>query len=196
MASFVKKYLLLFFFLGNVFYIQGDDLKIVSPGTSSASLYAGKIISKTYDSGITIDYVVNQDGATLSVISGNANEAPVLIIPSEVEALDSYFFVTDIRDHAFSASRDADSLSPMKGVKSLIISEGILTSGNYCFSDAVELEYVSLPGSLVNLSEGMFANDVSLKKIFIPINSSVRELGNDVFLNCKSLESINIRVEH
>lgn len=169
--------------------ITTDDVNTFSPlGESSASLYAGKQFCFTNQFGSEFDFIVNADGVSVTLESGDAHGVPKLVIPYAVDELGSYFFVTDIAHGAF----ETFFKSPMKGVKELEISEGIQNVGGYCFKNAPDLERVTLPASLKNISYQMFASCTNLKHIVIPESSNLSEIDSFAFQDCINLSNFNI----
>lgn len=160
-------------------------------GESSAELYAGRQFKVKNNDGSEFEYKVNDDGVSVTVLRGVANGTKKLVIPSSVEGLDSYFFVTGIADYAF-ISHAAFTSKAMDGVEELVISEGIITVGESCFQYAQDLEYVSLPTTLTNISGQMFACSPKLRKIIIPENSELTEIGWYAFWDCPKLDSFYI----
>lgn len=80
----------------------------------------------------------------------------------------------------------------MKGVKELEICEGIQNVGKYCFKNAMELESVSLPASLNNISYQMFASCTNLRHIEIPEVSNLLEIDSFAFQDCINLDNFTI----
>lgn len=164
-------------------------------GKTSASLYAGKCFTVTDERGAEFDFQVNADGVSAKLMEGRANGANDLVIPSSVEALGSYFFVTEIEKFAFesrgNAARDIEN-SPMRGVRRLIISEGIVSVGQNAFEGARDLKYVELPSSLTGISYMMFANCPKLTSVICPETCELTEIGDFAFDKCISLNSFHI----
>lgn len=172
--------------------IPTDDIKTFSPlGESSAGLYAGKQFNVKNPDGSDFKYQVNDDGVSVTLISGTANGISKMIIPSSVEGLDSYFFVTEIGQFAFRNSLIGDNC-PMKGVKQLVISEGIVSAGQNAFDKSPDLEVVSLPASLEIIPYSMFYDCPNLKGVQISDGSSIKEIESFAFAGCSSLESFMI----
>lgn len=118
-------------------------------GESSSFLFAGETFRITDDSGSVFEYKVNQDGVSVTLTKGHANGVKTLVIPPLVEALDSYFFVTEIGNFAFMSSEWITGMgSPMKGVEHLVISEGIVSAGQNTFDHSPDLMIVDIPSSL------------------------------------------------
>lgn len=160
-------------------------------GESSANLYAGKAFIITDDNGSEFEYEVNEDGISVTLTKGNANGVDTLVIPSYVEALNSYFFVTEIGQFAY-ITYNYGRPSPMRGVKQLIISEGIEAAGQNAFDDAPDLETVVFPSSMRHISYGMFWNCKNLKSVQIPDDSKISEIESFAFAGCTSLETFTI----
>lgn len=138
--------------IGNGLMDDYDTDSIASLDESSAKLYVGKQFKVKNQDGSEYEYRVNADGLSVTVLRGIANGTKKLVIPSVVEGLDTYFFVTDIAAFAFMSHAESISTA-MKGVEELIISEGVANAGTSCFQLAKDLEYVSLPTSLTNISD-------------------------------------------
>ncbi len=149
---------------------------------------AGKKFSFTNQLGSQFEFVVNSDGVSVTLIKGDANGASKLVIPSSIEGFDSDFSVTYIAKNAFETFFN----SPMKGVKELEIREGIQNVGGYCFKNAKDLEIVSLPVSLKNISYQMFALCPNLKHIAIPEASDLFGIDSFAFQDCINLSSFTI----
>lgn len=175
--------------------ITTDDITSFSPlGESSAELYAGKQFEVKNPDGSEFKYQVNDDGVSVTIISGTANGISTLVIPSSVEGFDSYFFVTKIGQFAFGNSLISDNC-PMKGVKQLVISEGIVSAGQNAFDKSPDLEVVSLPASLEIIPYSMFCDCPNLKEVQISDGSNIKEIESFAFAGCSSLESFMIPSE-
>ncbi len=74
-------------------------------------------------------------------------------------------------------------------IKSVIISEGVINIGNYAFYQAFNLDSVYIPSSVTSLGGEAFAIS-GLHKFTIP--NTVTSIGEHVFSNCKSLESVSL----
>lgn len=172
-----------------------EDITLYSPlGESSALLYQGKQFTVKTPDGAEFEYQVNDDGISVTLIKGTANGTSTLVIPSSVEGLDSYFFVTEINQFAFKNFEFSDN-SPMKGVTHLVISEGIISAGQNTFDNSSDLEVVELPSSLEIIPYGMFKNCNKLKEILIPANSRICNIESFAFDGCSALETFNIPSE-
>lgn len=163
-------------------------------GESSAGLYAGKQFEVKNPDGSEFKYQVNDDGVSVTIVGGTANGISTLVIPPMVEGLDSYFFVTDIGQFAFRNSRIGDNC-PMKGVKQLVISEGIVSAGQNAFDKSPDLEFVSLPASLEIIPYSMFYDCHNLREVQISDDSKIKKIESFAFAGCSSLESFLIPSE-
>lgn len=172
-----------------------EDNRRVSPlGVSSAGLYAGRQFKVKNPDGSEFKYKVNDDGVSVTLMSGTANGTSKLIIPSSVEGLDSYFFVVEIDQFAFRNFLIGDNC-PMRGVKQLVISDGIVSIGQNAFDKSPDLEYVSLPASLEIIPYSIFYDCPNLREVQISDDSKLKEIESFAFAGCSSLESFLIPSE-
>lgn len=171
-----------------------DKMNFPQSGEYYAGLYAGKQFNVKNPDGSEFKYQVNDDGLSVTLMNGTANGTSKLIIPSLVVGLDSYFFVTEIGRFAFRNFPTGDNC-PMKGVKQLVISDGIVSIGQNVFDKSPDLEFVSLPASLEIIPYGMFYDCANLREVQISDNSHIKEIGSLAFAGCSSLESFLIPSE-
>lgn len=172
-----------------------EDIRRFSPlGESSAGLYARKQFKMKNPDGSEFKYQVNDDGVSVTLMSGTANGTSKLIIPSSVEGLGSYFFVVEIDQFAFRNFLIDDNC-PMKGVKQLVISDGIVSIGQNAFDKSPDLEFVSLPSSLEIIPYSMFYDCPNLREVQISDDSHIKEIESLAFAGCSSLESFLIPSE-
>lgn len=165
-------------------------------GESSSSLYKGKKFEYLSPEGCEYLFSVNPDGVSVTLEKGQAKNVEVLTIPSGVSGLGSYFFVSEIGKFAFCGNplwgRQKNGILPMDGVKKLIIPEGIEYVGQNCFDTAKDLEEVVIPTSLRNLGYSMFQDCKKLKSVYIPMESKLALIEDFVFMDCSALESFYI----
>ena len=116
------------------------------------------------------DYTLDaEQNATITAYHGTNTG---LTIPNE---LDNHAILA-IGQHAFDESRNSTN---GKILKTLIISEGIKTIGDYAFVGCTNLESVTLPESLTSLGNMTFLNCNKLTQINIPSNiTNFGYLGN------------------
>lgn len=163
-------------------------------GESSAGLYAGRQFEVKNPDGSEFWYQVNDDGVSATILGGTPNGISKLVIPSSVEGLDSHFFVTEIGQFAFGTAIIGDNC-PMRGVKELLVSEGIVTVGQNAFENLPDLEVVSLPASLEIIPYSMFYDCPNLREVQISEYSCLKAIGSFAFAGCTSLESFTIPSE-
>ena len=77
-----------------------------------------------------------------------------------------------------------------KSIKEVEISEGILTIGEYAFSECTSLVSVHIPTSLKMISNFAFHGCSSLASITVP--DEVTTIGNSAFYGCSSLTSVHL----
>ena len=75
-------------------------------------------------------------------------------------------------------------------IKSVIISDGVTSIGDYAFPYCGNLTSIVIPDSVTSINYSTFRNCSSLTSIVIP--GSVTSIGSEVFLGCSSLTSITI----
>ncbi len=76
------------------------------------------------------------------------------------------------------------------GIKSVSISSGVTSIGDYAFYDCTSLTSVTIPSSVKSIGSYAFRYCQTLKSITIP--DSVTYIGDYAFLSCQSLTSIKI----
>lgn len=72
--------------------------------------------------------------------------------------------VTYIGDNAFEHERDGFNTDYSKLIE-IVLPEGLLTIGNYAFSDCRELKKIDIPSTVTNIGEGAFQHCNSMKEI-------------------------------
>lgn len=141
--------------------------------------------------GSEFEYQTNSEDNTAILIGGNANGISNLVIPSYVEIDDVCFSITEIGEFAFANNR-FDNYYPLKGVKHLVISEGIRVVGQNAFDSSPDLEIVDLPSSLIMISFHTFGDCHRLKEIRFPEETNLFIIESYAFSGCGSLESFTI----
>ncbi|MDE7349911.1 MAG: leucine-rich repeat domain-containing protein [Muribaculaceae bacterium] len=163
--------------------IEEDSIICPSP-------FAGNTFLAEDSSGARFKCIVNMDG-TVTITEGHANGVKTLRIPESVEAIDTQFQVTEIAKFAFAALLWVED-SPMKGVRHLVIPEGIVSVGQNAFDHSPDLETAELPSSLETISYCMFNDCFKLRKVDIQEDSRLRSIESFAFAGCGSLEAFNI----
>ncbi|MGN1277558.1 MAG: leucine-rich repeat protein [Floccifex sp.] len=118
-------------------------------------------------------YKTKEDGTILiDEYIGNEEE---VIIPSTIDGKP----VTEIYNAFFAK----------KGIKRVVIPQGVITLDKEAFASCSDLESVSLPSSLKTIGERAFAY-TNLKEVIIP--EGVTSIGRNAFNNCKQLEKVTL----
>ncbi len=73
-------------------------------------------------------------------------------------------------------------------IRSVVISEGVTSTGMNAFADCTELSSIELPGSMIKIGESSFYNCRKLTSVDLP--SGVTEVESYSFEECSSLRSI------
>ena len=101
---------------------------------------------------------------------------------SRCSALKTITLPSGIQEIAYRAFSGA-------GITSIDLPSGLVTIGNYAFSDASNLTSITIPGSVTTVGEYAFAWCTALKTVFIA--DGVEELGEGVFME-SGIQSIVI----
>ena len=75
-------------------------------------------------------------------------------------------------------------------VKSVIITDGVTSIGNWAFARCTSLSSVTIPNSVTSIGESAFYGCESLTSVTIP--DSVTSIGESAFRDCASLTSVTI----
>jgi hypothetical protein len=78
-----------------------------------------------------------------------------------------------------------------KNLKEIVFNEGLVSIGNYAFSNNVSLEVVELKEGLDKIDDFAFNGCVSLEKVVIP--ETTRFVGCGAFYDCSSLKSLEFK---
>ena len=142
-----------------------------------------------------LEYELNEDGQSYSIIGLGSWQGENLVIPSEYNGLP----VTAIADYAFTdyyyllpilSTEEMLSRKHTVMIESVVIPDSVTTIGAMAFFNCIYLESVILSNSLTNIGGGAFAGCISLKDVVIP--DSLEYIGEATFAVCKSLKRINI----
>ena len=124
----------------------------------------------------SLEYELNEDGQSYSVVGIGSYESTAVVIPSEYEGLP----VTAIGSSAFAG---------YVGFTSVTIPDSVTSIGDYAFV-LTAIESITIPDSVITIGSGAFANCTSLTSIIIP--DGVTTIGAEAFSGCNSLISISI----
>ena len=147
-----------------------------------------------------LEYVVNSDGTTCTVVGIGSFKGSVLNIP---EYLDGYK-VTVIGDYAFQACDNLVEVVIPEGVTSInegafamclyltsvTIPESVNLIGDLAFCFCAALEDVVIPNGVKIIGSYAFEECASIKNIVIP--ESVTDIYYDAFYSCSGIESITV----
>ncbi len=89
-----------------------------------------------------------------------------------------------------SYSYYSDSPWATKTVKTVVISEGVTSIGDYAFEGCTGLTSITIPDSVTSIGEDAFSGCTGLTSITIP--DSVTSIGDLAFFGCTGLESISV----
>ena len=143
-----------------------------------------------------LEYALNDDGESYSVVGFGTWQGTKLVIPREHNGLP----VTIIGEAAFCDEYrilpipenwdEFDNRKPSVMITEVVIPNSVKTIGARAFLCCNFLETVTLPDSLTTIGEGAFLDCPELKNIDIP--SSVKTIGEGAFALCTSLVNIHI----
>ncbi len=175
-------------FVSHLKTVEGDDSQVVVGGVAY-SVDASKLANAVEDmhstlSGLAepiepalpasegLEFALNNDGASYSVVGIGTCEDTDIVIPDTHEGLS----VTTIGEAAFS---DQNKLI------SIFIPDSVTTIENYAFYDCTSLTDVTLGNNVAYIGETAFHDNKSLVNINIP--NSVKKMGLTVFDGCSKL---------
>ena len=90
----------------------------------------------------------------------------------------------------FHAIKNVEWSDYLDEITSAVVGEGVTSLGSYMFYDCVNLQDVSLPGTLETINTSAFQYCSSLEEIELP--ESLTTIGATAFYGCTSLEEITI----
>ena len=97
-------------------------------------------------------------------------------------------------DYSNSSDRpwtdDVNEIKDAKGIKTVVIGNGVTSIGGYAFSYCSGLTSVTIPASVTSIGDYAFQNCSGLTSIEIP--SNVTSIGTRAFFGCSGLTSIEI----
>ncbi len=97
-------------------------------------------------------------------------------------------------DYSNSSDRpwtdDANEIKDAKGIKTVVIGNGVTSIGGYAFSYCSGLTSVTIPASVTSIGDYAFQDCSGLTSIEIP--SNVTSIGTRAFFGCSGLTSIEI----
>ncbi|MBQ3082180.1 MAG: leucine-rich repeat protein, partial [Clostridia bacterium] len=166
-----------------IIYNNSDlKLRIGFYSNGYVAYYAKKIVNKdgavTYKSGISeYEHIDTEDGFRFA----KENGAYTLI--SYLGNEETITLPKDINGNPYN-------IYYMRGVKNVIIPEGVTSINSSAFYGCSSLTSITLPQGVTSIGYSTFYGCSSLTSITIP--HSVTRIGNDVFYGCSSLTSITL----
>ncbi len=109
------------------------------------------------------DYTYELNSNNQAVITSYQGTSSDILIPNSIDD----YKVIGIKAHAFDENRNNTN---GKNLKSVTISEGITSVGDFAFVDCNNLESVILPETLTSLGDQTFLNCNKLNQINVPSN--------------------------
>ncbi|MBQ8140736.1 MAG: leucine-rich repeat protein [Clostridia bacterium] len=85
----------------------------------------------------------------------------------------------------FESSSEAPWVNAKSAIKTITVSDGVQTVGNYAFYGFTALESVNLPESLASIGSSAFAFSTALTNVSLP--SSLQTIGDGAFEGCSAL---------
>lgn len=125
--------------------------------------------------------VKNNDG-TYSICGVQSDSRTVVTIPSRIKLGDREVSVTEIEDGA---------LKDNGTVKQVIISNGIVSIGDYAFYHCTALEKVEMPDSVIKIGKYAFAKCQKLSAV--KFSKGCRMMGDGAFLSDTALTKISLK---
>lgn len=96
--------------------------------------------------------------------------------------------IASIGDYAFCSYGGSEYDENYDGVVHIKLHEGLISIGDYAFSNMYHLEEIDLPDSLITLGKGAFYSDDNLQSIVIP--PKVTTISDALFKECYNLKSV------
>ena len=124
-----------------------------------------------------LDFMLNKDGQSYSVIGIGSFKGNYVVIPAKYKGLP----VTSIHGYAFM---ECDS------IRFVSIPNSVTEIGKYAFKDCKSLLSVKIPNSVVSIGESAFYNCSLL--IRVKMSDSVTSIGNYAFSGCSLLKKIKL----
>lgn len=127
------------------------------------------------ETNITLEYIIGEDGITITGCIRNSNSSDTLEIPESIDGED----VVEIGEEAFFEEI---------WLRKIIIPEGVTSIGDKAFLFCGYLEEIILPDSLTNIGIRAFAYCGRLTKIILP--NSLISIGDYAFESCGGITEI------
>ncbi|MEK5165834.1 leucine-rich repeat protein [Paenibacillus sp. FSL R5-0527] len=160
--------------------------------TVTDAVYGDSSVTDSVYSNLTVTNAVYSDPSHFSyeisgsdaIITGYTGPGGNIVIPDSIEG----YSVVGIKGSYRGTSYKPGAFENNPNIVSVVIPDGVTFIGENAFSGSVNLTSVTLPSTLNNIADGVFAN-TSLTSIVIP--SNVTRIGMSAFKGTK-LESVVI----
>ena len=129
----------------------------------------------TYSEGL--EYKLNEDGLSYTVVGIGTCKDDDLVIPNSYEGLP----VTTIGEKAFERCEK---------ITSVVLPDSVTSIGSSAFQFCISLTSVEIPNSVTSIGRGAFCSCESLPSVVI--GDSVTSIGSPTFYDCSSLTSIYV----
>ena len=191
----VLRYIVFTFYLTIVMVASGEILPAEATSYDKAAVVSdAKVKAETFKVGLPnksyLDFTINENKQTVTLTKCQINGIEELIIPRIVECDGIHYRVQEIAPFTFATV--FEDKAPLKGVKSVIIPDGVERIGQNAFEGAPDLEEVSLPSTLHSISYMMFSKCRRLKKVEFSGLPNLYEIDNFAFADCAMLQSFTI----
>lgn len=132
----------------------------------------------TDDNGATYTFLINNDGATATIVEGDARGVERLVLPATVKNSGREYAVAAIAPRAFSGDM------ALRGVKELTLPPQLLIIDSFAFEEASDLETVNADSYLTSVAPYSFAYCSKLRRINMPADVRLATIGDKAFMNC------------
>ena len=142
-----------------------------------AKLIIDKNGNKTYKDELDFEFIDTSDGFRF-------------VKESDGYKLVSYIGNKDTVTLPININGNAYSIYKLKGVKKVIIPDGVTTIGNNAFYECSSLTDITIPNSVISIGKNAFYNCRCLENVVI--SNSVASIGESAFEGCYSLINISL----
>ncbi len=167
----------------------GGQLKVDSNLEAAVCKYCNApfIIEKAINK-----YNINNNitGSVVNIYGGNVSDFVIRaggLIKYNGAAIN--VVVPDTVTYIVDGTNNDSAFGQCKGLKSVILPEGLSVIGDFAFNDCINLENINIPGSVRRIGKSAFNNCVKLKNIKI---ENVEYIDDYAFCNCLNITTINI----
>lgn len=167
----------------------GGQLKVDSKLEAAVCNYCNApfIIEKAINK-----YNINNNitGSVVNIYGGNVSDFVIRaggLIKYNGAAIN--VVVPDTVTYIVDGTNNDSAFGQCKGLKSVILPEGLSLIGDYAFNDCISLETINIPDNVQRIGKSAFNNCVSLKDIKI---GNVNYIDDFAFCNCRNITTVNL----